>query len=504
MPLDVLKTADCGACDGFAASVGVPGPVLMEAAGLAVARAIRKRWARRPALILCGPGNNGGDGFVCGRILRQAGWPVRIALLGEPGGLKGDAAAALALWDGPVEAMTAASLGDAGLVVDAMFGAGLSRPLGGVAAQLVAILSERSIPVVAIDLPSGIGGDQPDPGGTTLRADLTVTFHARKPAHCLEPSASLCGELVVADIGIPGGWRGVVTPLGRINEPALWQGALPAPNAGTHKHQRGRLVVFSGGASSTGAARLAAITGLRAGAGLVTLASPGSAMLVNAGALTAVMLKRWDGEADSGAFLTTLRASAAVIGPAAGVGEMTRRAVCEVLAQPAPLVLDADALSSFEDEPQGLFERLRPIDVITPHAGEFERLFPGLLRASHNRIDAVLEAARRAGCVVLLKGADTVIAAPGRDVVINRHASPALATAGSGDVLAGLIGGLMAQSVGAFDAACAAAWLHGDAGLRLGTGLTAEDIPGMLLHVLQALSARSAQALALKRLSAKD
>ncbi|WP_417495885.1 NAD(P)H-hydrate dehydratase, partial [Maricaulis sp.] len=189
---------------------------------------------------------------------------------------------------------------------------------------------------------------------------------------------------------------------------------------------------------------------------------------------------------------------------AAGVGEMTRRAVCEVLAQPAPLVLDADALSSFEDEPQGLFERLQPIDVITPHAGEFERLFPGLLRASHNRIDAVLEAARRAGCVVLLKGADTVIAAPGRDVVINRHASPALATAGSGDVLAGLIGGLMAQSVGAFDAACAAAWLHGDAGLRLGTGLTAEDIPGMLPHVLQAFSARSAQALALKRLSAKD
>ncbi|WP_417483702.1 NAD(P)H-hydrate dehydratase [Maricaulis salignorans] len=504
MPLDVLKTADCGACDRFAASAGVPGSVLMEAAGLAVARAIRTRWARRPALILCGPGNNGGDGFVCARILRQAGWPVRVALLGDPAGLKGDAAAALELWDGPVEAMTAGSLGDAGLVVDAIFGAGLSRPLEGVAAQLAIALAERSIPVIAVDLPSGIGGDRPDPDGITMRADLTVTFHARKPAHCLEPAASLCGERVVADIGIPAGWRDAVTPLGRINQPALWHSALPTPEAGTHKHQRGRLVVFSGGASSTGAARLAAMAGLRAGAGLVTLASPGSAMLVNAGALTAVMLKRWDGEADSGEFLTTLRASAAVMGPAAGVGEPTRRAVCEALVQPAPLVLDADALTSFENRPEVLFERLRPIDVITPHVGEFERLFPGLLTGSENRIDAVIMAARLTGCVVLLKGADTVIAAPGQGVVINRHASPALATAGSGDVLAGLIGGLLAQSVGPFDAACAAAWLHGDAGLRLGAGLTAEDIPGMLPNVLQALAARCARARALRRLSAKD
>lgn len=504
MPLDVLKTADCGACDRFAASAGVPGSALMEAAGLAVARAILTRWARRPALILCGPGNNGGDGLVCARILRQAGWPVRLALLGDPAGLRGDAAAALALWDGPVEAMTAGSLGDAGLVVDAIFGAGLSRPLDGVAAQLAMTLAERSMPVIAIDLPSGIGGDRPDPDGITLRADLTVTFHARKPAHCLEPAASLCGELVVADIGIPEGWRDAVTPLGRINEAALWHGALPAPTAGTHKHQRGRLVVFSGGASSTGAARLAAMAGLRAGAGLVTLASPGSAMLVNAGALTAVMLKRWDSEADSGEILTGLRASAAVIGPAAGVGETTRRAVCEALAHPAPLVLDADALTSFENRPVDLFERLRRIDVITPHAGEFERLFPGLLAASDNRIDAAIEAARLTGCVVLLKGADTVIAAPGQGVVINRHASPALATAGSGDVLAGLIGGLLAQSVAAFDAACAAAWLHGDAGLRLGTGLIAEDLAGMLPQVLQALSARRAQAQALEHLSAQD
>ncbi len=500
MPLDVLKTADCGACDRHAEAAGVTGFALMLAAGRAVARAILSRWAKRPVLILCGPGNNGGDGFVCGQALRAAGWPVRIALLGEPERLKGDAAAALELWDAAVEPMTAESLGDAGLVVDAVFGAGLTRPLDGIVAELAATLADSPSPLIAVDLPSGVSGDRPDPAGITLRADLTVTFHCRKPAHCLEPAASLCGELVVADIGIPASWRKVATPLARINTPTLWRDALPVPHSGSHKHQRGRLVVFSGGASTTGAARLAAMAGLRAGAGLVTLASPASALLVNAGAVTAVMLKRWDAEADSGEFLVSLRASAAVIGPAAGVGETTRRAVTEALNQPAALVLDADALTTFEPEPQALFARLRPFDVITPHAGEFERLFPGLLAGSLNRIEAAAEAARRAGCVVLLKGADTVIAAGGQTPVVNRHASPALATAGSGDVLAGLIGGLLAQGVPAFHASCAAAWLHGDAGLRLGTGLIAEDLAAMLPQVLQALSARTARERAFDRL----
>ncbi len=504
MPLDVLKTADSAACDRHAEAAGVSGLSLMEAAGSAVAQAILSRWAKRPTVILCGPGKNGGDGLVCGRILRQAGWSVRIALLGDPGRMKGDAAAALALWDGPVERMSATSPGEAELVVDAIFGAGLSRPLDGVTAELAAVLVVRAIPVIAVDLPSGVCGDRPAPDGITVRADLTVSFHCRKPSHCLEPAASLCGELVIADIGIPAGWRDVVTPIAQLNAPALWQAALPVPQAGTHKHQRGRLVVFSGGASSTGAARLAAIAGLRAGAGLVTLASPPAALLVNASASTAVMVKRWDAEADTGEFLVGLRADAGLIGPAAGMGETTRRAVSEALTGPAPMVLDADALTSFESDPQALFAQLRPIDVITPHAGEFERLFPGLLTASVNRIEATAEAARQAGCVVLLKGADTVIAITGQTPVINRHASPALATAGSGDVLAGLIGGLMAQTVPAFQAACAASWLHGDAGQRLGQGLIAEDIPDALPQVLQALAERAARERALARLGRPD
>ncbi|WP_417493019.1 NAD(P)H-hydrate dehydratase [Maricaulis sp.] len=500
MPLDVLKTADCGACDRHAAAIGVPGTVLMEAAGQAVARAIAARWAPRQTLILCGPGNNGGDGFVCGRILRQAGWPVRIALLGHPEQLRGDAARAFALWDGAVEALTADSAGDARLIIDALFGAGLTRPLDGVAAALVTRLAGSGLPVVAVDLPSGIQGDRPDCDGVSLRADLTVSFHCRKPAHCLEPSASRCGEVVIADIGIPDSWRDSVTPVARVNEPALWREALRMPDAGTHKHQRGRLVVFSGGASSTGAARMSALAGLRSGAGLVTLASPASALLVNASALTAVMLKRWDADAGTGELLSGLRATAAVIGPAAGVGEATRRAVLEALAQPAPMVLDADALTSFEADPQTLLTQLRPQDVITPHAGEFERIFPGLLGRSANHIEAAAEAARLAGCVVLLKGADTVIAAQGQVTVVNRHACPALATAGSGDVLAGIIGGLLAQSLPAFQAACAGAWLHGDAGRRLGAGLIAEDLAGMMPQVLQAQAAELARERALARL----
>lgn len=500
MPLDVLKTADCGACDRYAAAHGVPGTELMDAAGRAVAQAVRARWAPRKTLILCGPGNNGGDGFVCGHYLRQAGWPVRIALLGDPAQLRGDAADAFAHWDGPVEALTPESPGDAGLIVDALFGAGLTRPLDGVAAALAARLADSDAPLVAVDLPSGIHGDRPETDGVSLRADLTVSFHCRKPAHCLEPAASLCGEVVIADIGIPDGWSEVVPPVAWINQPVLWRDMLRPPDAGTHKHQRGRLVVFSGGASSTGAARMSALAGLRIGAGLVTLASPAAALLVNASALTAVMLKRRDADADTGEFLSGLRASAAVIGPAAGVGETTRRAVLEALQQPAPLLLDADALTSFEADPQALLARLRPQDVITPHAGEFERIFPGLLGRSINRIEAALEAARLAGCVVLLKGADTVIAATGQVPVINRHACPALATAGSGDVLAGIIGGLLAQSVPAFQAACAGAWLHGDAGRRLGDGLIAEDLAGMLPQVLQAQAAEQVRERALVRL----
>jgi len=501
---DILLTKDCGACDRHAAENGVSGERLMDAAGRAVAAAIRRRWAERPVLVLCGPGNNGGDGFICAAALREAGWPVRVVLLGERGRLRGDAAWAAGVWDGPVGEAEPGCFDGAGLIVDALFGAGLNRAPDGVAADLIAAMGLCDAPVIAVDLPSGIDGDRAVADGAVAPAALTVTFHRRKPAHLLEPAASLCGETVLADIGIPASWRSAVTPCAVENRPGHWYQVLPVARAGDHKHARGRLAVFTGGASSTGAARLAARAGLRAGAGLVTLASPPSALLVNAAASTAVMVRRWAEPADSASLLGELRADAAVMGPAMGVGEGTREAVLSALSHPGMLVLDADALTSFEAAPQDLFAALRPGDVLTPHRGEFRRLFPDLSESFGNRIEQARAASERAGCTVLLKGPDTVIAAPGRTPVVNRHASPALATAGSGDVLAGLIGGIAAQGVDGFDAACAAAWLHGDAALHLGAGLIAEDLIEALPARLQALHREQRRRRALGHLLAHE
>lgn len=497
----ILTTGQCGACDRHAAAMGVAGTVLMETAGGAVADAIRARWAPRPVLVLCGPGNNGGDGFVVARHLAEAGWPVRVALGCDVAKLSGDAAWAARSWAGDVEPLDAASVREADLIIDALFGAGLARPLEGKYADVVEAALGHDAVRVAVDVPSGWQGDRAACEGTGFAADLTVTFHRPKPAHVLEPAAGACGETVVADIGIPDNWREVIDADSRLNSPSLWFDQLPARSVASHKHGHGRLVVFTGGATSTGAARLAAMTGLRAGAGLVTLASPPGAILVNAGATTAVMLTRWSGAEETRAVIDERRATAAVMGPAMGVGEETRAAVTAAAQAGIPLVLDADALTSFEGDAASLAGIVSSRDIITPHAGEFSRLFPGLLEESGNKIDAVANAADQLGCAVLLKGADTVIASPGRRAVVNRHASADLATAGSGDVLAGLIGALVAQGMAGLGAASAAAWLHGDAARRLGRGLIAEDLPLAIAQTLQILSSRMSQHSALTRLT---
>jgi ADP-dependent NAD(P)H-hydrate dehydratase / NAD(P)H-hydrate epimerase len=383
-----------------------------------------------------------------------------------------------ARWKGARAALTPDVLDGAKLVVDALFGAGLSRPLEGAAAQLVEALND--LPVVAIDIPSGVSGDTGAPlGGVYVTAALTVTFFRKKPGHLLLPGRALCGETVVADIGIPA--EAADTRLHE-NTPALWQ--FPWPKLEAHKYDRGHCLVVSGPASATGAARLAARAALRVGAGLVSVASPPDAMAVNAAHLTAIMLKPFEGAAGLAALLTDKRLNAVVIGPGLGVGGDTRALVDAALKSGAALVLDADALTSFQDDPEALFNRLHDRCVLTPHTGEFERLFPGLLEESASKVEAVRAAADRAGAVVLLKGADTVIAAPGGKAAINANAPPTLATAGAGDVLAGLIAGLLAQKISAFDAAACGTWLHGDAASRFGPGLTAEDLPEMLPAVL--------------------
>jgi ADP-dependent NAD(P)H-hydrate dehydratase / NAD(P)H-hydrate epimerase len=474
----ILTVAQMTAADRAAVAAGTPALELMERAGAAVAAAIQARWTPRPTAVLCGPGDNGGDGYVAARHLAAAGWDVWVETLAPP---KSDSAQAMAaLWTGQTLPI-AKSNRMANLFVDALFGAGLTRPLGEEALRLARLAEKLVDCMVAVDMPSGLCGDTGRPlGAACFQAALTVTFHARKPAHVLEPGRSFCGEVVVADIGL-------AEASGDLSEngPALFAAKLPWPKPMAHKHSRGRLLVVSGDAWSTGAARLAARAGLRAGAGLVTVMSSPEALAVNAAHLEAVMLRPF--ETDTELEARAADADAAVIGPAAGVTEATLLNVLALARTGAALTIDADGLTVFREDPDELFSLLDRDDVLTPHPGEFDRIFPGLLAGSPERITAAREAAARAGAVVLLKGPDTVIAAPDGRAAVNVNGTPWLATAGSGDVLAGLIGGLTAQGMESFEAACAAAWIHAEAGRVFGPGLIAEDLPDLTPAVLRRL-----------------
>lgn len=489
MSQEVLTCAQMAKADAFAVAQGAASLTLMENAGRAVVDAVAARFKPCAVTVLCGPGNNGGDGFVVARLLDEHGFTVRVAHDADP---RDDAKAMSERWKGARLALTPAALDGARLVVDALFGAGLSRPLEGASARIVEALND--LPVVAIDMPSGVSGDSGEPlGAVTVRAALTVTFFRKKPGHLLLPGREACGEIVLADIGIPD--TAADTQLFE-NTPSLW--SYPHPKAGGHKYDRGHAVAVSGGPHATGAARLAARGALRIGAGLVSVASPPDAIGVNAAHLTAIMLKGFEGAAGLADILSDKRLNAVVIGPGLGLGGETRALVDAALRSGAGasaqagatqrgVVLDADALTSFQDDPEALFNRLHDKCVLTPHAGEFERLFPGLLDEAGGKVEAVRAAAARAGAVVLLKGGDTVIASPSGKAAINANAPPTLATAGAGDVLAGFIVGLLAQKLPAFEAAACGVWLHGAAADRFGPGLVAEDLPEILPEVLDLL-----------------
>ena len=478
--LEILTVAEMTAADRAAIAAGAPGRQLMRRAGEGVADAVSGRWTARPVVVLCGPGNNGGDGYVAARRLAEIGWEVRTESMARAA-LKGDAAEAAAAWTGPDAPLSPDSCAGAGLVIDALFGAGLSKPLTAEVQEPLRAAETAGLPIVAVDLPSGLPGDAPGPLDYAPACAMTVTFHRKKPAHVLEPARSLCGDVAVVDIGLgePSGVKLFE------NGPGLWLGRFPWPEVEAHKHARGALVVVSGGMTHTGAARLAARGGLRIGAGLVTVLSPPDAVLVNATHLEAVMLAAFSSPGELAE--AAAKARAAVIGPAAGVGDATRANVLALAGTEAALVVDADGLTAFREDPETLFRALDAGDVITPHPGEFDRVFPGFLKHSHDRIAAARRAADLGGCVVLLKGPDTVIAAPDGRTAVNTSGAPWLATAGSGDVLAGFVGGLLAQGMGAFEAACAGAWIHGSAGAAFGPGLTAEDLPDLAPGLLAAL-----------------
>ena len=502
----LLTPPQMAAADRASISAGVSGIALMEAAGKAVADAVQRRWPRQNVLVLCGPGNNGGDGFVAARHLQAAGWPVRLSQLLPTQALTGDAAHHASLWTDGTEPFSIALLDQTTLVVDALFGAGLTRPLEGAALAMVQALAARRALVCAVDVPSGLDGATGailgDVQGAAAPAALTVTFFRKKPGHLLYPGRALCGELVVADIGTPKvvfeapGTDGAVSWQTWENDPALWRARFPWPQADGHKYQRGHAVVL-GGSSITGASRLTARAAARMGAGLVTLAVPEAVWPVYAAAMTGVMVHALPAQSPQQGFAELLadpRRNAVAIGPGAGVDEPTHAAVLAALHRGCAVVLDADALTSFATDPAQLFSAIKAAGgrngkaahcVLTPHDGEFARLFD----TAGDKLTRARRAAALSGAVVLLKGSDTVIAEPGGRAVINSNAPPDLATGGSGDVLTGFIAGLLAQGLNAFDAACAASWLHGAAATAFGPGLVAEDLSESLPGVLRALKA---------------
>jgi NAD(P)H-hydrate epimerase len=485
--LALLNCAEMARADAFAIAGGVSGRVLMAAAGRAVAAAVMQHHARRPTVVLCGPGNNGGDGFVAARHLQEAGWPVRLVLFGTFGSLKGDAAWAAGTWAGPVERWSSALLDDAPLVIDAIFGAGLSRAIEGEIGVAIELVNARELPVVAVDVPSGLHGDTGEIIGPAFEAETTVTFFRGKPGHYSVEGLRRCGHLHIADIGIPANALTEIDPRVWLNGPALWAHLLRRNDIADHKYARGHLTILAG-PHATGAARLAALAGRRVGAGLVTIAAFRSTLPAFQAAEPGNLIV----EADDGAMFAHLlgdeRRNAILIGPGSGTGDRTREAVLSALDASRSVVLDADAITVFAAEPDLLFGRVRGPTLLTPHEGEFRRLFPDLGHGA-GKLDRVRRAAARSGATILLKGPDTVIAEPDGRAVINVHASPALATAGSGDVLAGTIGGLLAQGLTPFGAAAAAAWLHGHcARLFGGPGLIAEDLPALLPRALQSVS----------------
>jgi ADP-dependent NAD(P)H-hydrate dehydratase / NAD(P)H-hydrate epimerase len=518
---ELLTAAQMRAIEKAAIDSGkVTGLELMERAGKGVVEAIFEEWPElaatsHRAVVLCGPGNNGGDGFVVARLLKEWGWEVEVFLYGDPERMPPDARVNFERWRGMGEVKALDTIPryycrNRAIVVDSAFGIGLSRQVDEVVTKPLRDawlnLDRPNGPkIVAVDVPSGLSSDTGALGAQMVRMDLTVTFQFPKVGHFLNCGPSVCGRVKVVDLGIAKFHQrrdiretGFLSRLTLATPKAAYRKRLDA-----HKYSHGHALILSGPSGRGGAARLAARGALRIGAGVVTVGCPLEAIPENAARLDAVMLR---GVADGAALAAVLedqRINTLCLGPGMGKGERKAGLMAVALGgsgvKPHPTVLDADALTIISREAE-LFAALHPNCVLTPHAGEFARLFPDIAAKlaepatkgpAYSKVDATREAAKRAGCVVLFKGPDTVIAGPDGRCAINsaqyERAAPWLATAGSGDVLAGFITGLLARGFSPFDAACTGAWLHVECALSFGPGLIAEDLPEELPKVFRAL-----------------
>ncbi len=493
---ELLTTQEMARADSLTIERGTPGAVLMENAGAGVVEHVLEEFPdHHEFLVLCGPGNNGGDGFVAARHLLEDDLFVQVLSVCDLESYKGDAREMAEQWEEDVDPLTPEILAsilkdkqpDDFLIIDALFGAGLDRPVEGELAQCFRLINEAGLPVVSVDIPSGVDGNSGQELGIALQAEMTVTFFRYKPGHFLYPGRKLCGDVKLIDIGIKRSVLDDIKPKGFINDLDLWRDDFPRLQTEEHKYHRGHSVAISGPVNRTGAARMGARAALTVGSGLVTVFSPADALVVNACHLTAIMLEGFDTSDDISRLLQDTRKNSILIGPGAGIGESTRQNVKACLQSPAHVVLDADALTSFEDQPETVFSLIAGSHdrhvVLTPHDGEFTRLF-SQTPSTLSKIEKAKEAAAKSGAVVVLKGPDTVIASPDGRIAVNENGCRWLATAGSGDVLAGIITGLLAQGMPGFEAACASVWMHSEAGRLFGPGLIAEDISDQLPEVI--------------------
>ena len=479
--LEILTADEMKQADAATIASGTSGFSLMIAAGQAVASQIAEKVETPcPVLVLCGPGNNGGDGFIAAAQLKKRGWPVRVACLVKKSALTGNTAKAAALWTETVEDLNSnLSVRDVRLVVDALFGTGFQGTIDPEIITLFDKLRARKAEVIAVDMPSGINATTGDMAQGLLKADLTVTFCRRKVAHMLYPSRLACGKIIRADIPVRDETIAGLKSQTFENHPSLWLKNFPLPTVQDHKYDRGHVAVY-GGNVRTGAACLAAMASQKIGAGLVTIISKPDNRNLYAACRASIMVDVWNDMEEFKFIMRDARKNSVIIGP--GAGSDIKDVVLTALSFNKSGVLDADVFSAFKDQPQELFSRLSTRYVLTPHAGEFERLFGPM---EGNKLDRARSAAQKSNAIILLKGPDTIIAAPDGTAVISLNGPPTLATAGSGDVLSGLIGGLVAQGMPTFMAACAGCWLQGEAAKIHGLGLTAEDI---IYHISQVLN----------------
>lgn len=486
-PLALLTPDEMGTADRLTIEAGTPGYQLMQQAGERIVELIDDAFSyARNIYVVCGPGNNGGDGFVAAQRLKENGKSVSLCLLGDAGNLSGDAALAHADWSGETLSPDLISLEGSDLIIDALFGAGLSRPVKGEASLLIDRMNENPAEIIAVDLPSGIDGRSGQVQGNAVEADASVTFFRKKPGHLLLPGRIHCGQVYVGNIGIEEDVLDKQAINLFENAPRLWEDFFPRPGVTAHKYSRGHAYVISGPELATGASRLTAQAALRAGAGLVSIAGDEPALLVHAAHVTAIMLKTADTPGALAKILEDERITAIALGPALGKDELSRDYLKVAMSSGRPLVLDADALSIIAEH-ESILKRLSDLPttaVLTPHEGEFQRLFPDLTDVK-SRVERVRAAAVRCGAVLVLKGPDSVIASPDGFAAINANAPPWLATAGSGDTLTGIITGLIAQGMAPFEAACAGVWLHGEAGNVCGPALIADDLQYGLKAVLE-------------------